>query len=165
MAPHTTLVDDLRSYADELLESPSVDDRNVGDRLRGMVERYELGDLHANQGPAHHRPDKATAVTAAELALPRAGTLRDKVIIAISQSGYGLRVGWRPDGVTEPGLTQEEVAHYWAVYLYSIAPRFAELERMGWIKDSGRTRTTTRGQQAVVWVLTDIAVERLHDGG
>lgn len=164
---HTALVDDVRSLAGELSESSSVDDRAVAERLQQMVDRYELGDLAANMGPAHHHPDQRTAVTAAELALPRAGTLREQIVSAVWDRGVivGLGPSAGDDAVItvgdQIGVTQEEAAALLRRRHYSVAPRFAELQRLGWIKDSGRTRATSSGAQAIVWVLTDIALERL----
>lgn len=137
------LVDDVKALRDDLLASPSADDRNIAERLSVIVDRYEvpLTPLDANMGPATHRPGHTTEREAALLAMPRAGTIREEII--------GLLYADR-----EGGSTQEEAALALARRLYSVAPRFAELQRMGWIKDSGRTRPTTTGAQAIVWVLT-----------
>lgn len=163
------LVDDLKAYKALLWDSPSADDRNVAEELERIIDKYEvpaLTALDANMGPATHRPGHNTERTAALLAMPRAGTLREKVIESLWRSqdkdafDRGVLLGPGPADLVMDGMTQEEVARYTGVYLYSIAPRFAELQRMGWIKDSGRTRATSSGSAAIVWVLTDDALRK-----
>lgn len=91
--------------------------------------------------PARHHPGRDTEIAAADLAHPKAGTLRDLVIRTLHE---------HPDGLTDAELAEET-----GKYLYSIAPRRAELLHLGWVDDSGRTRRSPRGVDAVVWVLSD----------
>lgn len=150
------LVDAVKALRDDLLASPSVDDRNIAERLAEMVDRYEvpLTSLDANMGPATHHPGHRTERDAAVLAMPRAGTIREGIINLIASAGL-KHPKHITDLVEQRGVTQEAAALILDRRLYSVAPRFAELQRMGWIKDSGRTRPTTTGTQAIVWVLTD----------
>lgn len=86
-----------------------------------------------------HRGGPETERVAASLARLRAGTLRAKVLLSLHEA---------------PG-TQGEVAERLGAYHYSVAPRFIELRRAGWLRDSGQRRETERGAPAVVWELTE----------
>lgn len=83
-----------------------------------------------------------TSVQAAEQMEPCAATLRAKVLEYIRNSG---EVGQTDEGcqvgLDMPGNTQRA--------------RRVELCEMGLVKDSGRTRPTKSGRQAVVWVATE----------
>lgn len=153
------LVDDVKALRDDLLTSSSVDDRNIAERLAEMVDRYEvpLTPLDANMGAATHRPGHTTERAAADLALPKAGTLRQMILAALSRSTRpGFYIAGGEELIHKPmGLTQEETARYLKRRHYSVAPRFAELARMGWIRDSGRTRPTSSDTQAIVWEFTE----------
>lgn len=129
------------------------------DDLHSLAENYqaariaELQDVDSNLGAARHRASGPTETAAADVALPKAGTLRWKVIDALF--------------VYPNGLTDQEIAEEAGAYLYSIAPRRTELVRLGWVQDSGKTRATDRGHEAVVWRLTDAGAARLgahYDG-
>lgn len=97
----------------------------------------------------HHHPDQPTAVSAAQLITPRAGSLRALALNAIAAA--------EPDG-----LTDVELAAATGVYLYSIAPRRTELLHAGWLDDSGRRRPTPQRRPAIVWVLSDDARSLLN---
>lgn len=67
-----------------------------------------------------------------------AATLRGQVLRAIR--------------ATADGLTDEQVQAACAMNPSTQRPRRVELVRAGLVVDSGRTRATTSGRQAVVWV-------------
>jgi hypothetical protein len=90
--------------------------------------------------PSHHDGTDTEKITAA-LMTPRAGTLRERALIALHSAG-------------DAGLTDHELSERTGVYLYSIAPRRSELVRLGWVEDSGQRRITPQKAHAVVWVLS-----------
>jgi hypothetical protein len=90
-----------------------------------------------------HGPDSGAPRTereAAILAYPNSGTARRRVLDHIAASASGA--------------TDEEISLALDMRLYTAAPRRNELLNDGWICDSGKTRPTTTGTRAVVWVLT-----------
>lgn len=88
-----------------------------------------------------HRDGSDTEYLAAQMMTPKAGTLRERALLAIARAD-------------DRGLTDHELADATEVYLYSIAPRRTELVRMGWVEDSGDRRDSPMKRPAVVWVLT-----------
>lgn len=81
----------------------------------------------------------ATSKAAAERIAPKAGTKRAQVLECLKKCPIGLtdeQIQWQLD---MPANTQR--------------PRRVELVKAGLIKDSGRTRPTLGGDQAVVWVV------------
>lgn len=91
-------------------------------------------------GPALHSEPTRTERAAAYMQIPRLGTVRAKVLDTIAAA--------------EDGMTAPEVAKSTGVYLYTAAPRVTELRDAGWLADTGRTRPTDRGTEAIVWALT-----------
>lgn len=79
-----------------------------------------------------HSPTSRAAATA----LPNADTLRSAVLDAIKAHG---------------GLTDEEVQDTLVMQGSTQRPRRIELVAAGLVVDSGRTRATRSGRQAVVW--------------
>ena len=84
-----------------------------------------------------------TSRDAAEQAKPNAATQRARVLKLVRESG------WSDD----PGLTDEQIQERLGLSGNTQRPRRMELVTMGLIKDSGRTRKTKSGREAVVWVL------------
>lgn len=82
----------------------------------------------------------ATSKAAAERAAPRAGTKRAQVLDYIRSC-------------SAQGATDDEMQSCVPMSPNTQRPRRVELVRGGFIKDSGRTRPTSGGDQAVVWVL------------
>ena len=95
-----------------------------------------LGYFH---GPAAGAPP--TERLAAVLVYPRSGTKRLAVLEYLVERG-------------DTGATDEEISLGLSMRLYTAAPRRHELVGDGWLEDSGRTRRTTTGTPATVWVLT-----------
>lgn len=116
----------------------------VAAHLHKVADHMAPKPLTAPESPrraAHHHQGHRTEISAAELVLPRAGILRRKALETIAAS----------DG----GMTDQELAEATGEYLYTIAPRRSELLQSGWLRDSGRTRTTDHGRDAIVWELSD----------
>lgn len=55
----------------------------------------------------------------------------------------------------ELGSTLEEIVIELGIAISSASPRRLELERAGWLEDSGRRRPTTSGRGATVWVVPE----------
>jgi hypothetical protein len=83
-----------------------------------------------------------TSRQAAERAIPTAGTHRGILFDRFVELG-------------SYGATDEELQDMTKINPSSERPRRVKLLEDGWIKDSGRTRSTRSGAQAVVWVIRD----------
>ena len=86
-----------------------------------------------------YQPHSATSRAAAEAILPRAGTLRRRVLDRIKLAGAY-------------GVTDEQICHAEHLEGSAVRPRRIELLRAGLIKDSGRQRKCHSGRMATVWV-------------
>lgn len=91
------------------------------------------------KSPPHVR-GSATSKAAAERIAPKAGTKRAKVLECLKKVGT-------------LGLTDEQMQYWLKMPANTQRPRRVELVKAGLIKDSGRTRPTLGGDQAVVWVV------------
>lgn len=90
------------------------------------------------QGGYHIKGRDSERISAA-LAAPRTGSLRREVIRLLSMA---------PDG-----LTDDEGGALLGGDRLTFGRRRSELATAGLVKDSGQTRTTPYGRQAIVWVL------------
>lgn len=147
-------IDDLRAVLAELGRSttPPSGVTAAADRLRDRIEPSLLGHLsdpHANTAGAAHRRAGQTERQAAWRAMPKSGTDRLLVLQAIAES--------------DAGLTDAEIADTTGLYRYTAAPRRVELMKGGWVRDSGRTRTSGSHVAQIVWILTDEAAARLKE--
>lgn len=79
-----------------------------------------------------------TSFDAAKSIEPKAGTLRAKLLQTLR---------WYP----EQGLTDYEMQSITVMDPSTQRPRRIELAKAGLIEDSGTTRATASGRQAVVW--------------
>jgi hypothetical protein len=86
------------------------------------------------------RDHPATSHYAAERILPKTGTQRSRVLEAIRRQG---------------GLTDEEIADRLGMNPSSVRPRRQELQKAGWVEDSGDRRPTASGAQAIVWMVVE----------
>lgn len=86
------------------------------------------------------RDHPATSHYAAERILPKTGTQRSRVLEAIRRQG---------------GLTDEEIADRLGMNPSSVRPRRQELQKAGWVEDSGDRRPTASGAQAIVWTVVE----------
>lgn len=110
-----------------------------------------LSDLSANRAGATHTKARDTERAAAFNQLPKSGTQRQRVLHFFVEN-------YRKGG---DGLTDKELSDVSAIYLYSAAPRRVELERGGWVIDSGRRRASEHGVPSIVWCLTEKARQQL----
>lgn len=100
------------------------------------LARGSAGPLFGDPPAQSHSP---TSVAAAEQAEPNAGTQRARLL-------QYLR------GIAPHGMTDEQLQDDLAMNPSTQRPRRVELVRAGLVKDSGKTRATTSGRKAVVWV-------------
>lgn len=96
-----------------------------------------LGPLF--QPPAPAQAHSRTSVEAARRISGKSQALRARVFAYIQAQG-------------ELGATDEEVQTALGMGGSTQRPRRVDLETAGMVRDSGRTRRTTSGRQAVVWV-------------
>ena len=93
---------------------------------------------------AHNEPSRQ----AAQAIAPAAGTLRDRVFAVIAgQAHYGCTDA---EGCERSGINPST----WR-------PRRGELEKLGLIRDSGRTRKSSSGRDMTVWAAS--AAGESHD--
>jgi hypothetical protein len=85
------------------------------------------------------RDPRPTQVQAAAASLPRSGTQRARVLMAIQRAG---RIG----------KTDEELAAFLRMDGNSVRPRRLELVEQGLVVDSSERRPTEAGGDAIVWV-------------
>jgi hypothetical protein len=79
-----------------------------------------------------------TSVKAAAAVLPRTGTARARVLLAIAD---------KPS-------TDEEMQNLLSMKNSTQCPRRIECVEAGWVQDSGNRALTSSGQEAIVWELT-----------
>lgn len=96
----------------------------------------EVVDLR--RGTAPHNAT-ATSQAAAEAIEPRAGTLCAQILAYIRSRG-------------DDGATNDEIVEALGLRLQTVCARCNELWHARWIKKSGRTRKTSSGSEAAVWV-------------
>lgn len=87
--------------------------------------------------PGHTR--EGTSRAAAEDMAPKAGTYRRKALDAITASLNGL--------------TADEVASAVGAPVLTMRPRITELQKLGFVTDSGDERPNRSGKSAIVWVV------------
>lgn len=99
----------------------------------------DCGPYRATLPAQAHSP---TSRAAAELAADGAETRRRAVLEYLRQCG-------------EAGAIDEQIIDHFGgpAFANGIRPRRVELMQMGLVKDSGRTRRTEKGREAVVWVI------------
>ena len=95
--------------------------------------------------PPSQRHSETSRAAAANIA-PEAGTLRAKVLAFIVTAG-------------ENGATDQEIQDGLGMDGNTERPRRRELEKGGFIVDSGRTRVCRSKQAAVVWVAKSTLTE------
>jgi hypothetical protein len=104
---------------------PSPDENRIG----------KFSDPSASGAPVTQRKS-------AILTYPRSGTYRRGVLDAIARA-------------RDAGATDEELYAATGWDENTVRPRRNELMNDGWVEDSGRTRRTPSGKDAVVWVLSE----------
>lgn len=94
--------------------------------------------------PPARRNAPATSHAAAKSAAARSLTDASRIMVElIGRRGYGA--------------TDEELGHALALRLQTVSPRRGELVKRGQVRASGRTRPTTSGRKATVWVVATAA--------
>lgn len=97
-------------------------------------------DLFIDRPPEPpYQSHSATSAEAAHAIEPRTETLRKAVLDLLRKWG-------------DAGGTDEEVHEYHGGNPGTYRARRVELVEMGLVRDSGRTRPTRSGRQAVVWI-------------
>lgn len=86
---------------------------------------------------APHQRHSATSLAAAEATQPKLNELQQHVLATIR---FNI------------GCTDEEIGTWTGLPGNTVRPRRRELQLAGLIRDSGRTRATASGRQAVVWI-------------
>ena len=92
---------------------------------------------------APYQKHSETSLSAAQQILPKAGTLRYKLLEYIISCG-------------KDGCTDEEAQQNVPMAPSTPRPRREELVEMGLIKDSGDKRLTNSGRKAVVWISEEV---------
>lgn len=118
-----------------------------GQQLDLLSALRELSDPDENHVGKYQRPGDAaeTQREAAIFIYPRTGNGRRRVLDCIADS--------------IDGATDEEVQDWLGMNPSTQRPRRVELVEGGWVCDSGLTRKTRSGTSAVVWALTEKAME------
>lgn len=118
-----------------------------GELFPGVVDDRLPHQRSALESPAaitagiHHREPRDTERAAADRATPRTGTARARVLAAIGEAPHN-------------GATDEELQRHLKLNPNTERPRRVELERGGYIFDSGKRRPTVSGDSAIVWKVT-----------
>lgn len=146
---------DVNSWA-MLNGEPSAPAISPNDERRWALE--DLGKalaahskLCADLDHAAPHANRDTSVNAS--LFPRKGTLRRLVISTLVAHQLDLR----------DGMTCHELEARLRRPHQSVSPRVHELERAGWIVNSGRVRKTPTGSEAIVWVPTDKAIAAVRE--
>jgi hypothetical protein len=121
---------------------PGAPDPGQGSLFAAPAEPEPAGhgiDPHIGNHAYVRRDARPTSQIAAAEALPRSTTQRDRVFEVIRQAGPS-------------GLTDQEIAVKLGLAENSVRPRRLELITERRVADSGRTRDTSTGKPATVWV-------------
>ena len=97
-------------------------------------------DAYGSPLTAPHVPGSPTSKAAADAIQPELNALQRKVLFFLMERG-------------NVGATDEEMQRYIPMSASTQRPRRVELVGLGLVRDSGKTRETVSGRQAVVWVL------------
>lgn len=115
-------------------------------------ESAQLSDVDANTSGLARSTSHPTDRKAAWEITPKTGTVRRSVLDLLVASA---------DGLTHPEL---EALMEGKSSPSSVRTRCSELVEGGWVEDSGSTRPTISGQDAIVWVVTSLGRHRLGIG-
>lgn len=107
-----------------------------------LFDASDADVLAPTPGPAH-RDAMPTEQAAAEQVAVRSGTQRARVLVALAAAG-------------DKGLTDYEMSLRASICRPHVAgTRRADLQRLGLVVQTDRTRPTDTGCMAVVWCCTD----------
>ena len=96
---------------------------------------------------APYQPHSATSTSAAKAIEPVAGTQRALIVERIRDA-------------QSLGMTDGEIQYECEMAGDTVRPRRGELQKDGLIVDSGRTRKTASGRDAVVWVAVEYSAAK-----
>lgn len=116
--------------------------------LEEALDDVALPDPTENTDGIVGRDHPDTSKQAALNVMPRTGTQRLAVLEAVANGRDG-------------GMTDEEIRDELGLRYSSECARRKELVDGGWLEDSGRTRPTSTGQEAIVWVVTQRALREM----
>ena len=114
--------------------------KGARDRVEAVVQAGARPDPTVKKKGKVGRDHPETAKKAAFRATPNSGTQRERVLTMLKKAWPG-------------GYTDQEMETALRMYHSSLTARRLELREMGWIKDSGKTRETEAGLDAIVWVF------------
>lgn len=119
---------------------------------QGVVDALHALDALGLAEPAQARANACAPVTAQQ-----AATWMNTDGKARSLHARIIRLLW------EQGMfTTEEIESVLDGQHQTISPRINELRDAGWVYDSGRKRTNTSGREAIVWRLSQAAVQAIR---
>lgn len=119
-------------------------------KVRDSIERNEglaRDQVSENTRGVVRADAPSTSEDAADHVWPRTGSQRWRLLTLL----------WN----TPDGLTDEQMSTLSRIAPNSQRPRRVELVEAGWVVDSGERRETIGGSEAIVWVTSTEAVERL----
>ena len=90
--------------------------------------------------PLVHKNAKDTEIKAADVVAPKVTGMRLKVLQALD---------------VVDGMTGSQLTDHLDAWINSVKPRLTELQGMGLVEDSGQRQKNTRGNQEVVWRITN----------
>lgn len=124
-------------------------------RAEAILERYDA--LVALQSFDGDRPAVArdTSIAAAKTRPPAAGSLRRRIVQAITTH-------WK---LYDTGLTADDLCVRLRRGHASVSSAVSDMETKGWIEDSGQRRETSSKCKAIVWRPTERAMQMIQEGG
>ena len=97
--------------------------------------------------PLVHKNAKDTEIQAAEVVAPKVTGMRLRVLQALDVQG---------------AMTGSQLTDHLDAWINSVKPRLTELQGMGLVEDSGQRQKNPRGNQEVVWRITNRGSEFLR---
>lgn len=113
-----------------------------------LALRNQQSRLDVPGGAAH----RFTSINAANANLPAKESLRRNIVVCVVAQWEQFHTG----------MTVAELKGRLRKEHSSVSSAINGLMNRGWIKDSGETRLTQHGQPAIVWVPTDLAIEKVR---
>lgn len=107
--------------------------------MNAPAQRMLFDDRPVVREPLPPHNGTRTSVAAARSVQPKAGTVRARVLDFVRQRG---------------DATNYEIVEGLGLLLQSVCGRVNELKAAGLVRDSGKTRLTPSGREAIVWEPT-----------
>lgn len=121
---------------------------NVLDAIDTLDRLAVTRETTANREGPTGRDHPATSRRAAKLNMPRSGTQRATVLVALFNGG---------------GMTDEQIARVTGLGHNSVRPRRIELVELGLVRPTVAVRTTRAGAAATVWATTELGEKVARD--